>query len=271
VSCATCHATERVDREAGMGAAALVMSDTTLHGPHDLAEGASPAHGTAASPPHFADGQTLCLACHDATKNPAGAAACTTGPEHGEVDEAGTCVSCHMPRVKGPSGAMSTRADHPSHEFMGPHHAWNHDDPSFLATAVGLSVQLAGGKAAVTLENQAGHAFPTGFPGRMAVVTLIGTDAAGSEVWTGPETMLNKVYVDEAGKPTPAAFAKELKADNRLKPGETRTWSVDVPAEVIAVEARVLFRLMPPPLAGKLGLAEAPEAEPRVITTAKTE
>ncbi len=263
VSCAGCHAVASVGE--GRGAAALLTApEGVLYGPHDLAEGVSPAHGTGPSPKHFADGASLCLACHDATKTPNGLAACTTGPEHRDGGSGQSCVDCHMPRVAGPSGAVSTRADHASHQFLGPHRAWLQDDPSFLAGAVDVQLAAVRGEATVTLVNQSGHGFPTGFPGRMAVLTVVGRDAAGAEAATH-SVVLGKRYTDDAGHPVAPPFATKLAADTRLTANETRTVDVALPAGVASVEATLAFRLLPPPLAEKVGLADAPEAQPRVI------
>ena len=277
VSCAACHAVESVDLSAGHGYKAFTYAEGSLYGPHDLPPAASPVHGVGDAPSHMTDGSTLCLACHSATETPAGVAACTTGPEHASMEGAADCVTCHMPRIEGPSGPVSARSDHASHEFFGPHHAWNHDDVDFLASAVSLSADLSGATATITLSNQAAHSFPTGFPGRMAVVVVKGLDAGGEVVWKNfeadpmsesPQSVLNKVYVNAEGAPVPAPFSESLKRDNRLTAGETRELVYTVPMTASSVEASLVFRLLPPPLAEALGISEAPEAAPRVILTA---
>ncbi len=275
VSCATCHAATAVNSTLGPGAKALTFSPDTLRGARDVAPGASPVHGTGPAAPHLADGTTMCLACHDATTTPSGAAACTTGPEYAQAGPGPTCVQCHMPRVDGASGVVSTQADHASHAFLGPHAAWA-GDGAFLASSVGLSATLADGAATVSLVNQTGHAFPTGFPGRMASVVVRGFDAAGAEVWTSlgadgaptPDAVLNKVYVDADGKPVPSPFAESLARDSRLKPGETRAMGFAVPGSVVRVEAQLRFHLMAPKLAETLGLGETAEAKPVAVGSA---
>jgi len=278
VSCAACHAVESIDAAAGHGALAFTYAEGTLFGPHDLPASASPVHGVGDAPAHMTDGSSLCLACHEATSTPSGAAACTTGPEHVALDGGVACVTCHMPRVEGPSGPVSARADHASHDFFGPHHAWNPDSPDFLGAAVSMSAALSGQTASITLRNQAGHGFPTGFPGRLAVVVVKGLDADGQVVWKNfeadpmaesPSSVLNKVYVNAAGAPVPAAFSESLKRDNRLTPGETRELTYTVPATVAVVEATLVFRLLPPPLAEALSLSEAPEAQAKPIASAR--
>ncbi len=268
VSCSACHLADEVHLDRGPGAKALVYG-TTMRGALGLGEGASPVHPTGPVAPHIADGQTLCLACHDATKNPAGIAACTTGPEHRASEDGESCVSCHMPRIEGPSGPISVRESHRSHHFHGPHDAWYGADASFLAESLDLSAAFVGNRVEVTLKNLADHGFPTGFPGRMAWVAAKGRSASGEVVWTSgeptPDTLMNKVYVNAEGQPVPPPMATELKVDRRLTANEARTFTFSVPAEVVEVEASVAMRLLPPGLAEKLELTEALEGQARTV------
>lgn len=279
VSCATCHASAEIHLDKGPGAKAITFDDTVLRSARDVAPGASPVHGTGPAAPHLADGVTMCRACHDATMTPSGAPACTTGPEFTEVGDDMTCVGCHMPQVEGSSGAVSQRPTHASHAFLGPHHAWR-GEPGFLGQSVGLQVGRDGSVVNIGLQNKTGHAFPTGFPGRLAALVVEGRDAKGEVVWRptmtaegtpDPASLFRKVYVDAEGKPVPAPFAKELKVDTRLTPNETRLWSFVAPDGVVTVDAKVVFRLLPPPLAEALGLADDPVAEPRVVVSGRLE
>ncbi len=272
VTCATCHTAESVDL-AHLGGEALAFgTDGVLHGPHDLAAGASPVHGTGPAPAHMkADSDDLCLTCHAREDNPQGVPVCSTGDEHAKVDGA-TCRSCHMPRVAGPSGAVSRRADHASHAFVGPRQLWEGADHDLLAGAVKLDAKLDGDTLTLTLANATGHAFPTGFPGRLAVVKAVGKDASGEVVWEDADTKLVRRYGDAEGKPAMPPVAAQVLGDSRLQPGETRTLSLSgVPAEAKTVEATVLYRLMPPPMADKTGLAAGPYAEAKPVATVTVE
>ncbi|MEX1363828.1 MAG: multiheme c-type cytochrome [Nannocystaceae bacterium] len=274
VVCSSCHLAAELHHERGPGAKAIVWSEGVMAGPHDLAAGLSPAHGSGPAPDFMKDGSSLCLTCHAAASNPQGVASCTTGLEwqHGKGD---SCVSCHMPQTDGPSGAVSAaRAQHRSHQFLGPHRAWLQDDPSVLASAVELSARFVDVAVVVTLANLSQHGFPSGFPGRMAAVVAVGRDASGAEVWRSapagnlteaPQALLRKVYVDAQGKPVPAAMATELQLDSRLSNGERREIRFEgVGAEVAAVQVVLQYFLLPPPLAAKLGV-EGDEAEPKVV------
>lgn len=277
VSCAACHTTVDV-RDGAQGAEALVAgAPGTVYGPHAIEDGASPIHGNGGVSAVIADGRTLCLACHAATKNPAGVATCTTGPEHGAVEGAEPCTGCHMPRVDGPSGSVSSRADHASHVFAGPHRAWYQDDPAFLAQALEVEARFDGGALVVDVANAAQHGFPTGFPGRVAMLRVQAKDAAGAVVWSNlgddpmtddPEVVWNKIYVDAEGQPTMPPFAEALKADRRLAAGARVSRRYAVPAEAVSAEIALVFRLLPPPAAQTLGIADLPEAAPRVAPLA---
>lgn len=277
VSCATCHAIEAVRTGEGHGARALTWArDGVMRSARDLAPGASPVHGTGPRLEAIANGETLCLTCHDMVKTPAGVVACSTGPERQEGGEGQTCVECHMPEVDGPAGAVGGRQNHRSHAFMGPHRAWYQDDPSMLEGAVAVTASLRDGVVTVDLKNESAHNFPTGFPGRYAVVRVRALDASGAELWSnlaggpraaGEGAFLGKVYHDADGKPVPAAFATTLASDTRLATKAPRTVTVEVGevGRAAQVEVALLYGLLPAPLAKKLGLEDAPEAKPKVI------
>jgi hypothetical protein len=200
-----------------------------------------------------ADGRDTCLQCHDATKNPAGVATCTTGPENTAMGGA-PCSACHMPRASD---------GHAQHTFAGPHRAWLQDDPSFLASALSASLQAVDGGAEVSVTNTTGHGFPTGFPGRVASVLLTGRGPDGP--WSSaPAFVFRKVYVDAEGAPTLPPFAASLAEDSRLTPGETRTATVPVPDGVEDLDVTLQFHLLPPPAAAVLGVTGDLAAPKRV-------
>ncbi len=203
VSCATCHELAAVHLDAGMrGAAALERGPSgLLLGGYTLDAGASPLHQTGPALSALVDGTTVCLACHAEERNKAGLATCSTGVELSQAADARSCASCHMPKVEGPSGPVSTRRAHLSHAFVGPHRAWR-GDTSLLASSLEIGGRFEGDHFIATLENRSGHSFPTGFPARMAVLVMRGLDATGNEVWRNvtnepmkehPVAVLNKV------------------------------------------------------------------------------
>ena len=272
VGCATCHQLDGVHLEGGKkGVAALVPASVLrFRGPHTILDGTSPVHGTGAALPALEDGTTLCLACHGEEKTPSGLATCSTGPEHASAPGAGSCASCHMKEVDGPSGAVSKRDKHRSHRFVGPAQGQRLGEVGILEEAVALTGRFDGNRVITTLENRSAHAFPTGFPARLVMLELRALDAAGKELARNirsdpmkehPEAVLGRAYVDRAGKPALAPFADKLARDSRLRPAETRTIAYAVPTDTRRVELRLRYFLLAPPAAKLLGYA-GPETKP---------
>lgn len=273
VSCAVCHQLDGVHAatKEKKGVDALVVGpEKTFRGPHDVPNGTAPLHATGAALPALADGQTLCLACHAEEQNAAGVPTCTTGLEHAEAGSGQSCASCHMAEVATPAGAVSTRPTHKSHRFAGPHQAQRLGEPGVLADAVAVTGRFEGGQLVARLENKSSHAFPTGFPGRMAMLVVSAFDAQGQEVFKNiksepmkehPEAVLNKGYVDAEGKPTLAAFGVKLVRDNRLQAGETRELRLALPASAVRAELRLRYFLLAPPAAKLMGY-DGPETKP---------
>lgn len=276
VSCSGCHLVSAVEVGPGrFGAKAFTYAtDGAMRGVHGPSTRES-IHGFAEPAAHLTDGKTLCLACHDELRNAAGVPICTTGVEHRELPAAQSCVDCHMPRLDGPSGSANPeRTQHRSHAFLGPHRAMRDGDIDFLKTALHLEAHFEAEKLVVRLENKSGHALPTGFPARMMVVQVLGHDRAEQLVFSSfkenpmqetPDAVFGKVYVDEEGKPTLAPWSKKLERDSRLAPGETRTLSLTVPAQVERATVKVFFRLLSPPLARQLELDSKPIGGGKVI------
>jgi hypothetical protein len=275
VTCATCHQIEGVHLEEGRkGVKALAVGpERRFRGVHDIAEGTSPAHGTGPAVPALQDGVTLCLACHGEEKNAAGVTTCSTGTEYAAAKASNTCVGCHMSETPGPSGAGVTRSSHRSHRFRGPHQQHRLAEPGILEEALAIGGRIEGDRLLARLENRTGHAFPTGFPGRMALLEIRALDGAGKELARNitadpmkehPEAVFNRGYVDAEGKPSLAAFAAKQVRDNRLKPAETRELAFALPPSTARVELRLKFFLLAPPAARLLGY-EGPETKPVVL------
>ncbi len=269
VTCATCHELDGVHLGDGRkGITALVPGPPgRFRGPHDVIDGTSPIHATGLALAAITDGTTLCLACHGEERNAAGVPTCSTGIEHATAAGTKSCTTCHMDELPGPSGVVSTRASHRSHRFRGPHQV-----PDMLDEAVGLTGQFDHDALMVRLENRSGHAFPTGFPARMAVLEVRGFDSQGKEVFKNvtneplkeqPDAVFNVGYADAEGKPALAPFAAKLVRDTRLKPDETRDVRVSLPAGIAAAELRLRFFLVAPMAAKAMGYQGA-EAVPHL-------
>lgn len=243
--CVRCH-NPMAGEDEDAAAAKAGVSCGACHGPQAVVDEAK-----------LSDGRTVCLHCHGVAKNPQGAATCTTGAENEERGQM-ACVACHLP----PAGD-----GHKAHTFRGPHRAWYQDDDSLLKEALAVSFERDGRNLKVQLTNTTGHAFPTGFPGRVAQVKLV---AEGFEA--APDAFsFKKIYVDADGKPTMPPFAASLKQDDRIPAGGSAEATVELPEGTGPVEAQLVFRLLPPKAAEVLKLADAPEAKPVVVSLGKSE
>lgn len=277
VSCATCHHLDHVKPGTRGRRSLTFATDGTMRSHRDVPPHSSPVHGNGPALEALADGKTLCLTCHGTHKNPAKVPVCTTGAELDAHEADLTCVQCHMPEVQGPSGAVSFRKSHRSHAFLGPHRSFQRKDGHILRDAVAMSVQWTMGGAEVTLKNLSGHGFPTGFPGRVAVLTVQGRNARGETVWrnhTGdpmqqsPGSVLGKVYADAQGRPTLPPLATQLKEDRRLGPNEVRSLRFPLAARVTEVEATLHYRLLPPKAAERLGVQDPALVRPVEVARA---
>ncbi len=279
VSCATCHNVAHV-ASTGVGADRLTRFEDPLkfQGPNTPRAGLKAPHALGGAPPaHMTDGMTLCLACHETLSN-GKVTLCNTGVEFGGVGGAfpeQRCIDCHMPIVEGPSGSMDRDQAHTSHRFIGAHRRWQAGDSGADALEpVALTGQLSGRTLTVTIANQSGHGWPTGFPGRMATLKLTGLDAAGQPVWTNfteqaaqsdPQAVLMASFVDAQGAPTLPPYATRIARDSRLRPSETRALTWQVPASVQRVKGQLMLRLVPPPAHAVLGVTDSPLSGPRPV------
>jgi len=282
VTCTTCHYTAKVDRSGGkLGVAALVRGAPGVMYGQDDPRSVPGGHGRQMAPAHFKDGTTLCLVCHDELGNKRKVPLCSTGPEWRQGGkDARTCVDCHMPLIDKPPGTEPKwRKEHRSHAFIGPHRAWLQGDSAILADAVTLTVELAPDRVVVQAHNRSAHGFPSGFPGRAAVLKVEGLAADGRVAWRNPSvplgdpataTVLHKVYLSAAGKPTLAPYAARLALDSRLRTDERRTWTWPRPADITKVRVKLLLFLAKPRLAKKLKLSGKPIAKPKLVATTTT-
>jgi len=249
VTCVSCHTLARYNGISGpdgrlrLGMLAYERSTTHLQGPTG-GSGVVEDHPF----PLAANGalQTTndaCMGCHDRRNNARGVPLCRTGDEYQAAATAITCQSCHMPVVGGLI----------DHSMPGGHSA------AMVRRGVTLEVTARKGEdgvaATVTLLNHLPHGFPTGAPFRNAYLEVVALDAAGHEVWRSfqagpaedPEALFATRLADDAGHPAPPPKATRIAADTRLKPGEERRLTYQIPGEAIAqVRARLLYRLLPP-------------------------
>ncbi|MBK8975714.1 MAG: hypothetical protein IPM29_07295 [Planctomycetes bacterium] len=138
-----------------------------------------------------------------------------------------TCNDCHMPEVERhlASGEIVTGR---AHVFPGAH------DIASLRAAGRFDVGVEGGELVLALENVgAGHNFPTEERHRAVDMMYRFVPASGEPGDWQLAFRFRQPYRDEPGENT------------QLPSGERHEERIAVPADVVAVQARLWYRLMP--------------------------
>lgn len=211
----------------------------------------------------------MCLGCHGKKVSGKGGVICSM-EEEGITD----CNTCHMERLDGPPAKGSDRNTHLSHALAGGH------DPDMLKKGASISLSAEGGKLKVTLVNPNPHSFPSTNPLRMAYVVVVVSDASGKPVYKNmntaptddPQAVLMKTFEGGGQVGVPSWEAEGVASDTRLKPGETRVLTYDLPEGAVSATAMLVYRFAPPKALEKMGLAsESAVSEPQMVSSAKIE
>jgi len=142
----------------------------------------------------------------------------------GSISE--TCQDCHMPATAEEAAVgAGVRPGVAHHGFMGP--------PSLHEHALGWRVTATGGSGVlhvqVELKNEkAGHAVPTGMPGRRVVLRVRVT--AGGKTLDAAERVYARVLVDEGGAEVPFYRAVRVASDRRIAAGAAAKEAFDLQA-----------------------------------------
>ncbi|MCH7731701.1 MAG: hypothetical protein IIB44_04185 [Candidatus Marinimicrobia bacterium] len=189
-----------------------------------------------------------------------------------------SCVDCHMTGISGQLIADKTETES-QHNFYGAY------SPGKLreAAKVDLNIKEFEGEiiASVQVENVgAAHLLPTGPPARMMILKVSALNNAGEVIWSNftdnpaaqdPYGIFHIVFADPDGKvPSMPWLASRIVKDTRLRPGEKRQLVYKLPAEgVVMVEAKLLYRLAPPPLLDKFEITDSTLRNPYLMAQAR--
>ncbi|WP_153824488.1 multiheme c-type cytochrome [Polyangium spumosum] len=163
------------------------------------------------------------------------------------------CQECHMPAelTHAATGAeRKVRVGH--HGFMG-------QGGEIIRKALGIVASAAerAGKleVSVVLKNEgAGHAVPSGMPGRQVVVRVEARDDAGPSQ-AREERVLGRVLVDDAGREVPFYAARAEKSDERIAAGGARTFTFELDApRAGSLVIEVAWRSASPAITAALGV-----------------
>jgi hypothetical protein len=239
VGCDACHSLVEVKLDQGSPRQIFDVG-AIKRGP--IRDAVSTGHDVAYSELHTTS--RVCAGCHEYA-NPAGVPILTTFSEWKASDSAQrgeTCQSCHMaatmadvvdPRVKRVEGAPVNVHETPGGHSLGQLHK-----------ALGVTIEGERSTEDLTLtvrllNRGAGHAVPTGMPGRRVILELEVRTSAGQS-WREERTYgrffkdaTGKAITRDAGYFAPGA---EPQSDSRLMPGENREerFAFQVPAADVA-------------------------------------
>lgn len=263
VNCDTCHSIAKVDATRAGAGFSLQTRDNVKFGPlcdakdhyfHKM--GCSPLHGEA----------QLCAACHLYYRTVRGGElpVFTEYEEwrDGPVAEDGIeCQSCHMPAVRGLEVARGWKPARP----FGHDHGLLQPDGKLRTAALKLRLEVSpadGGSVhvAATVSNVgAGHAVPSGMPGRRVVLRLVCRDKDG-RVEGRAEREYARVLADDSGRERPFYAATHVVSDERIAPRASRSESFALAAtQPGVVEVQLVWREMPDAWRGELGVDSVSE------------
>lgn len=239
VSCDVCHSMTKVDLSAGRPRISFDLG-AVKRGP--IRDADSIAHEVAYSELHTS--ALGCAGCHEWV-NTDGTPILSTYSEwqaSGAAREGKACQACHMGKTRAnvvdPRVKRTPHAEVNVHDVPGGHSL----DQLHKALAVAIRPKREGNDLTldVTLTNKgAGHAVPTGMPGRRVLLELTVQSSQGEA--QRAERTYARAYVDAAGQPIrrdSAYFSPgvTLQGDTRLKADERRAESFrfEVPAAATA-------------------------------------
>jgi hypothetical protein len=245
VHCDVCHGMVAVEMD-GTNPRPVLDIGKVKRGP--IKDAASSAHEVAYSELHTT--ALACAPCHEGS-TPDGVMVLTTYTEYqasSAAREGKTCQTCHMAKTRAnvvdPKIARVATAEVNLHEVPGGHSL----DQLHKALQVALDPRRNGDSLLVTvrLTNKgAGHAVPTGMPGRRVILDLAVRSGTG-EAFTG-QRIYTKTFADATGATITRDskyFTKGLKleADTRIQADERRAESFSFPVPATAT-AHVTLKL----------------------------
>jgi len=205
----------------------------------------SPYHDIDYSNENYYNGN-MCMGCHDHKQNGKGFAICDMEVKQGDSKE--TCISCHMPNVK---GSIANQKQSLSHAFHG---ATIHRKPVDLSRYVKLSLTKGDKGFNITIKNEATH---TLFPQPLRLSQLrVSIERNGKETVLLPVNF--KRVIGTESKPSMPWKATEIISDNTIKALESRridfTQSLQKGDIVVA---RFGYYIVNPKAAQKLGIGDS--------------
>lgn len=255
VSCDVCHGITQVKPERPAAKWSLDLSTGVRYGPLCDAKDHY-FHRMGCSPLH--EKSEVCAACHSLTWTAPTGAVIPVLSEYEEWKASAfaaqdmSCQFCHMPsREAEVAKGAGTREGVSSHAFLS-------DALDLRRDALVLQVQAKASdedrvQVSLRMTNRAGHALPSGFPGRQVVIEARALNSAG-EAMDRAEYVLARTLADDSAQEVPFHRATQVLHDTRIPSRETREHELTLSAPsqgTLVVEAR--WRKLSPALAQQLG------------------
>ncbi len=277
ISCVYCHAIERVETHAKANRNILTDKKRVMFSAREGKEGeedvsfsmkssffglmteksGSPYHKIDYTNKGFYDGK-MCMGCHSHKQNSAHFSVCETEIESDAADE-NNCISCHMPMVQGSFSTVKESQTHRYHGFSGVA-----NKPKMLSEYIGLTLKKEAEGFAITIKNEANHAFLL-HPLRLAQLRV---SVQRDGVTTKLDSHSFARVIGKDGKPAMPWLADSVIRDNQIQAKESRVVSFAYGLKAgDTVEAQIGFYAVNPKAAKKLQI----EGDPAKFTLLKKE
>ena len=170
----------------------------------------SPYHDIDYSNEGYYNGDS-CMGCHSHKQNSKNFAVCDLEVKQGDSKE--SCVSCHLPQVK---GSLANQKESATHAFHG--QSIHNSTPALLSKYIKLSLDKNANGFNVSIKNEATH---TLFPQPLRLNQLgVSIERDGKTVDLKTESFARVIGTD--GKPSMPWLADAIISDTSIKAHETR-------------------------------------------------
>jgi len=264
ISCKHCHQIQSIEKHTKANKNVLIKKDKTFFSVDEKRKGekltfkeessffglfskkiGSPYHDIDYSNENYYTGES-CMGCHSHKQNSHDFTICDLEVKKGDSKE--TCVSCHMPQVKGTLANQKMTKTHAFHSATA-----LIKNPVKLSKYILLSLDKKENGFSVTLENRANHTLVP-HPLRVAKLTA-SIKREGKIIQLDPKIFVKVIGTD--GKPAFPWLATEVIKDTTIKAFEKRKVSFDAKLQAgDIVTVKFGYHKVNPKIAQKLKLKD---------------
>jgi hypothetical protein len=188
----------------------------------------------------------VCMGCHDHKRNESGFAICDLSVDQGSSHQ--TCISCHMPQIKGSFVNLKSTSTHAYHGI-----SIHNGTPQHLAQYIDLNLTVGHNGFDVKLHNQATHALFVQ-PLRLGQLRVLITRNGAS---VHLKTVDFHRVIGKDGRPAMPWLADTVLADTTIRAHETRVLHYGYKlqkGDMVTLELG--YYLVNPKAADKLGIKD---------------